>query len=185
MYCGSDDCYLKLHSVGGAALPYFAGINTYQQKGHGFVPYVGCGVRRGHGIFSNLLKIAIPTVKTILKKSVKKIGPQVGRMALDTATDILSGKKVKTAVKSNLKKHKKEIMKTGMSMMLDTINKKGGGGAVLSRRRTKKKGTRRKNNSTKKRKGGGGVQKRRRKKQTKRQQNDSLTKVFKQYFKGK
>lgn len=146
-----------LDKQNGNGLPYFSGTSPYQMH----------MMRRGHGISTLFKKYVAP----IVKKMGKDLAKEGIEIAKNVASDMITAKnpkeavkKAKKSLKENLKSRKGNIQSTALNSFMDAVKKtqKGRGGNINKNNRKKKK------NSTKK-----------------CPKNQSVANIFKNYFNSK
>jgi hypothetical protein len=108
---------------------HFLGSNI--QYGQGLAGYKGLPYQRGYGIFSSILKLAKPLVKSVFK-SVAKEGIKT---AANIGSDVLEGHKFKDSVKSNVGAARNRLVRKGTRGLLKKIkNQRGKGGVGYMRK---------------------------------------------------
>ena len=80
-------------------------------------PYRGRRTQRGHGlgaIFKNLIRAAVPTVKTVGKSVGRELLKKGAKAGVAIASDALAGRDVKTAAKRRISKAAVQVLRRGI-----------------------------------------------------------------------
>ena len=114
-YCPTKGAYFQAIQEGG--LPYYRGYLVPPQE--------------GFGLFSSIIKTAIPFGKGIFQKAVKplvkSIGPQIVKNVAEGVGDVVSGKKT---IKGALADTTKKTLKDSTKVIKKQVFKQKGGSAV-------------------------------------------------------
>ena len=86
--------YYKRSQLGAGQLPAFGG--THQQ--------------RGHGLFGNLIRTALPIVKNLGMSAVRAVSPTLFNTGKGVLSDVLAGKNLKSSVINRSKKAGEEVI---------------------------------------------------------------------------
>ena len=91
-------------------------VNEYfsHQVGHGMNVYAGAPRQRGYGLGS-ILSHGLSMATPLLKQGAKHLGKSLLNTGLNVATNVLSGKNIKSAVANTLKE-------TGANLLSDTVS---------------------------------------------------------------
>ena len=89
----------------------YANYYKRSQFGAGQLPAFG-GTRgqRGHGLFGNLIRTALPMIKNLGMSAVRAVAPTLFNTGKGVLSDVLAGKNLKSSVVNRSKKAGKEVL---------------------------------------------------------------------------
>jgi len=116
----------------------YANYYRRSQFGKGLLPAFG-GTRRqrGHGLFGNLIRSALPIIKNLGVSAVKAVAPTLLNTGKGVLSDVLAGKNLKSSVITRSKNAADEVMDKASQYL------SGGTGAAPAKRRRAAQGGRR------------------------------------------
>ena len=104
------------------------------QVGNGAMAYFhGAPVQRGYGLgglLSGLWRSAVP----LLKRGAKAVGKTLLSSGMDVAGDVLSGKNLKTSVKSRAKEATDQLTNQAVKRVQNTLSRQNGRGKKSTKR---------------------------------------------------
>ena len=118
--------YISMQKGG---VPIFKGLPSHKIRGAGFL-----GSVIGKIGFKHMSKLAAKKILPKIGKHVKeKIAPEILSAALESGKSVLSGKqKLKQAMKSGIKKAKKNILNVSKTALKDEIAQYQKGGTLMA-----------------------------------------------------
>ena len=137
------------HNYCNAPAPYTAPKGEYanyyrrSQFGAGQLPsFGGTHRQRGHGLFGNLIRTALPVIKDLGMSAVRAVAPTLFNTGKGVLSDVLAGKNLKSSVINRSKKAGEEVIGKAARYL------RGGSGGAPGKRRRAQGGRRAKRKKT-------------------------------------